>query len=66
MSDNDWINDEDLLMEAARYAVKINCQRNRFMTLAKRAWFQAAIEAGRDPQTLTVKVRPSTHESRPR
>jgi hypothetical protein len=58
MSDqsDDFIEDEDLLMEAARYAVKIKCERNRFMTLAKRAWYQAAVEAGRDPQTLPIKL----------
>jgi hypothetical protein len=57
-NNNDWIDDEDLLIEAARYAVKIDCNRNRFMTLAKRAWFQAATEAGRDPQTVGIKLRP--------
>lgn len=56
---DDFIEDEDLLMEAARYAVKIDCQRNRFMTLAKRAWYQAATEAGRDPQMIGIKLRSS-------
>jgi hypothetical protein len=61
MSNNndDFIADEDLLMEAARYAVKIDCNRNRFMSLAKRAWFLAATEAGRNPQTVGIKLRPN-------
>jgi hypothetical protein len=58
--DDDLIDDEDLLIEAARYAVKINCARNRFMSLAKRAWFQAATEVGREPQTIGIKLRPRT------
>jgi hypothetical protein len=53
MSENDdWIDDEDLLIEAARYAVKIGFHRDHFMSLAKQAWFKAATEAGRDPQTI--------------
>jgi hypothetical protein len=50
--DEEWVFDEDLLIEAARVAVKIKQSRDRFMSLAKKAWFQAAVEAGRDPQTL--------------
>jgi hypothetical protein len=41
-----YVEDEDLLIEAAHYAVSINCGRNRFITLAKRAWREAAVEAG--------------------
>lgn len=47
-TDDDLIDDDQLLIEAARYAVKSGVQRNRFMTQAKRAWFQAdAEERGR-------------------
>jgi hypothetical protein len=57
MSNEEWIDDEDLLMEAARYAVKIKCDHNKFMSLAKRAWFQSASEAGVNPQTHGIKLR---------
>jgi hypothetical protein len=51
--DDEWIDDEDLLIEAARYAVRTNdVSRNAFMKAAKRAWYRAAIERGRNPQTL--------------
>jgi hypothetical protein len=43
--------DEDLLMEAARYAVKLGCLRNRFMMLSKRAWDRAATEPDGEPKT---------------
>lgn len=52
------IADEDLLIEAARYAVEIGCERNRFMSLAKKAWYQAAIEADVNPQQVGVRLRP--------
>jgi hypothetical protein len=55
--DDDLIEGEDLLIEAARYAVQIECPRNRFMSLAKKAWFQAATEAGVNPQLVSVKLR---------
>lgn len=57
-NDRDFVEDEDLLMEAARFALKINCQKNRFIGLARKAWFQAATEAGYDPQVVGVKLRP--------
>lgn len=53
---NDEIDDEDLLMEAARYAIKVDCSRNRFMNLAKRAWYQAAIEAGQEVSTPKLRI----------
>lgn len=59
--DEDWIDDDELLIEAARYAVKINCSRNRFMSLAKHAWYQATTEAGRNPQTHGRQARSGRH-----
>ena len=42
--DDEFIDDENLLLEAARYAVRQGVQRNKFMTLAKRCWFEADAE----------------------
>jgi hypothetical protein len=53
---DDEIEDEDLLMEAARYAIKVNCSRNRFMSLAKRAWYHAAMEAGQEVPGIRILV----------
>jgi hypothetical protein len=41
MTDDDFIDDEDLLIEAAKYAVKQGVSRNAFMSRAKKAWFEA-------------------------
>lgn len=64
----DDIYDDELLIEAARYAVKIGCERNRFMSLAKKAWFQAMIEQGRGdklpPLILTVGRKEGRKTSR--
>lgn len=50
-SADEFINDEELLIEAARYAVRIGVSRDAFMTQAKKAWFAAANEARVNPQT---------------
>lgn len=63
--DDGIIEDEDLLQESARHAIRIGCHRNKFMTLAKRAWYTAATEAGQNPQTVGVKLRPPRQSPRP-
>lgn len=40
----DFVDDEDLLIEAARFAIKTSTSRNNFMSLAKRCWYQAEAE----------------------
>jgi hypothetical protein len=37
--------DKDLLIKAARHAVKTNCSLGRFSTLARRAWFKETARA---------------------
>ena len=54
--DHDLIWNEDLLIEAARYAVKCKTDRNRFMSLAKKAWFQAEHEASKPKDDQPVKI----------
>jgi hypothetical protein len=49
---DEFIDDDDLLIEAARYAVKRKIARERFMKLAKQAWYQATTEKSLNPQTL--------------
>jgi hypothetical protein len=41
---DDYIYDEDLLLEAARYAITQKTSRNQFMKLAKQVWYKADAE----------------------
>ena len=50
--DDEYVHDEDLLIEAARYAIRKRQNLELFMSLAKRCWYKAATERGLDPQTL--------------
>jgi hypothetical protein len=47
MSDDEYITDDELLIEAARYAIAQKIQREAFIKQAKQAWYKAAFEAGR-------------------
>ena len=51
-SDDEYVHDEDLLIEAARYAIWKGQNRDLFMHRAKKCWYKAATERGLDPQTL--------------
>ena len=42
--DDEYITDDELLIEAARIAFRTGIRRNRFMTLAKQCWDQAEAE----------------------
>jgi hypothetical protein len=45
MDEEAWVNDNDLLMEAARYAVSQKWSRSKFTNRAKRCWELADAEA---------------------
>jgi hypothetical protein len=54
--EDEWIDDEDLLMEAARYAIRSGISRNRFMSQSKRAWYEAEAEnRGREMERARLK-----------
>ena len=54
MTDADeYVHDDDLLIEAARYAILEKRQsRNLFLKRASDCWYKAAREKGLDPHTL--------------
>jgi hypothetical protein len=55
-NEDEWIDDEDLLMEAARYAISSGINRNRFMSQSKRAWYEAEAEnRGREMERARLK-----------
>jgi|GEM_PF-6559517 len=52
MNDDEYIEEAELLIEAARYAVRQRLSRSRFLRKAKETWLRAAIETGQDPYVL--------------
>jgi hypothetical protein len=58
--DDDFVFDEDLLIEAARFAVLRRVQREQFISLAKKAWYQA------DAEWRAERYRARQHKSKAR
>jgi hypothetical protein len=50
--DDEYIDNENLLIEAARYSIAMRQSRNMWMKRAKQCWYKAAAEHGFDDRTM--------------